>query len=338
MGKVRCLFWNVHNLYPYVPGRHTDSATHWPPTPEAYEAKLAAVADVLRGIPGGVPDLMAFCEVATPKAAGGRDALADLCDELGDQFEHFTGTEGDSRGAACGVVWSADELLEDAGARVLHRVETGYSGPYGRPILESQFVEADSGRVFTLLVNHWTSRRETNSEARRLEAGETLLNLLLQRVSTGQPFCGDPSTLVVVVGDFNDEPFDAALTDLRGLLSPPYAARDRTAVLRRRRMDPAPVLYNAAWRLLGEQQSRCEEIEADWEKPAGTYLLGDTGRGQWRTYDQVLVSAGMLEGPRPVFDDGSLLVHCPRELTTRHGAPASDMMSDHFPVCFALRF
>ena len=338
MGDVRCLFWNVRNLYPYVPDKYTANATHWPPTPEAYKAKLAAVATVLRGVPGGVPEFMAFCEVATPKVADGQDALADLSSALGGPLEHYTGTEGDSPGGTCGVIWNADRLCEDVSARTPHRVATDITGPYGRPILELQFAEADTDRVFTVFVNHWTARREADSEPKRQEAGDTLLNLALQKVCTRQAFCGDPSALVVVVGDFNDEPFDKSLTDPKGLLGQPYAVRDRTAVLRRRPTALAPVLYNAAWGLLGEQQSICKEMAAEWEKPAGTYLFGDIGKGQWRTYDQVLVSAGMLRGPRPVFDDESLLVHCPRELTTRDGAPAADMGSDHFPVCFTLNF
>ncbi len=336
MGDVRCLFWNVQNLYPYVPGRHTPNAAHWPATPEAYEAKLAAVAAVLRSVPGGVPDLMAFCEVATPKVAEGQDALADLCHELGGGREHHTGAEGDSRGSACGIIWTPERLLEDVGARAPHLVETECAGPFGRPILEFQFAEAETKRVFRLFVNHWTSRRETDSEPKRREAGDTLLNLMLRKVRRGQAFCGDPTALVVVVGDFNDEPYDRSLTDPKRLLGQPYAVRDRTAVLRRRPTARAPVLYNAAWRLLGEQQSRGGEIASGREKPAGTYLFGDMGQGQWRTYDQVLVSAGMLEGPRPVFDDASLRVHCPPDLTGPDGAPAASMASDHFPVCFTL--
>jgi len=280
MGEVRCLFWNVHNLYPYMPGKHTANATHWPPTPEAYEAKLAAVADVLRGVPGGVPDLMAFCEVATPRVADGQDVLGDLRGELGHHFGHFTSTEGDSRGAACGVVWNTHRLLEDARARMPHRVETGYSGPYGRPILELQFADAETHQVFTLFVNHWTARGDADSEPKRREAGDTLLLLTLAKVCTGYGFTGDPDAFVVVVGDFNDEPFDASLTDPHGLLGRPYSVRDRTAALGRERTGRAAVLYNAAWRLLGERQSRREEVEADWEKPAGTYLFGDVGTGQ----------------------------------------------------------
>jgi len=96
------------------------------------------------------------------------------------------------------------------------------------------------------------------------------------------------------------------------------------------------VLYNAGWRLLGECQSRGEEIASGREKPAGTYLFGEVREAQWSTCDQVLVSAGMLEGPKPVFDDATLSVHCPPGLVGPDGKP--NMTSDHFPICFALSF
>ncbi|MBM3473600.1 MAG: hypothetical protein FJX75_10060 [Armatimonadetes bacterium] len=176
MGEVRCLFWNVRDLYPHVAGKRTAKAGYWPPTAEAYGGKVADVAGVLRTVPGGVPDLMAFCEVAAPSAAGGRDAVADLRDLLGGNLAHYTGQKGDSRGITCAAMWNTERLRRDAEEPEEHAVRSSSPvGEYGRRILEIGLAEVESGRPFTLFVNHWTSGRGEVADARRRCSGATLL-------------------------------------------------------------------------------------------------------------------------------------------------------------------
>jgi endonuclease/exonuclease/phosphatase family metal-dependent hydrolase len=338
MTTVSCVFWNVHNLYPYLPNKTpTKTENWWPASPAEYAQKVSAVVAVLRGMPGGTPDLMAFCEVACPKKVAGLDAVGDVAKALGPAFAHYTGVEGDQRGITCAVVWNTGRLTEDSSARRLVAVQDDVTGgAYGRPILQVEFGASGSPQPFTLLVNHWTSRREENTEGRRMLAGYHLVRLVQSKVVKGGGYTGDPKALVVAVGDFNDEPYDKSLVDPSGRSGRALVSRDRTAVLRRRPATVAPVLYNAGWRLLGERQTRSEEVASGKEKPAGTYLFGEIGEGQWSTFDQVLVSAGMLEGPVPVFDERALEVYCPPQLVGPDGQ--ADMTSDHFPIRFALNF
>ncbi|MBM3500326.1 MAG: hypothetical protein FJX74_16845 [Armatimonadetes bacterium] len=293
------------------------------------------MASILQGMSGGAPALMAFCEVACPKRVKNIDAAKAVAEALGPQYKHCTATEGDQRGITCAAVWNTSQLDENTAARRLHAViDDVTGGEYGRPILELQLTASGSDRTFTLFVNHWTSRREENTEGRRTLAGAHLVRLTQRKVVKGGDFTGNPKALVLAVGDFNDEPYNPSLVDPSGRSSRPLVVRDRTAVLKRRPATLAPVLYNASWSLLGERQTRTEEIAAGREKPAGTYLFSEVGKGQWNTFDQVLVSAGMLEGDPPVFDDGSLAVYCPFELVNTDGVP--EMTSDHFPIRFAL--
>ena len=334
MPRVRCIWWNVHNLFPFVPGK---TGRRFPPSSDEYERKLRAVADVIRAAPGGIPELVMICEVAYPKFVDDQDALADLACVLGGSREHYTGVSGDSTGITCGAIWDTGALAL-SGKPICHDVvpETRPSA-VGRPILELNFHSLRRGRQFTAYLNHWTSRATDRNGGKRRVAGRALVAMVQRLVMKQRDGKGhDPNALVVAAGDFNYEPFDDSLRDPEQLEAIAIS-RDRTPVLQRGERATYPVLCNPSWRLLGEMQSISAQLASGTEAPAGTFLYGDdVQEGHWSTFDQVLVSAGMLAGPQPVFDEESLVIHHPAGTVGADGEPA--LASDHFPIFFGLDF
>lgn len=123
-----------------------------------------------------------------------------------------------------------------------------------------------------LIPSHWPSRgQEKNARDRRRLA--TDLQVYFQKlVKTATP----NATYVVFCGDFNDEPFDASLTEcLRG-------TRDRSVA-----RSNSDVLYNPFWRLLGERDCHGS---APALSHAGTYFNTQNSDTKWYTFDQFLVS------------------------------------------------
>lgn len=132
---------------------------------------------------------------------------------------------------------------------------------------------------------------------------------------------------VLILGDFNVEPFDAALD--AGLT----ASRAREWVSKGRAL-----LYNPFWRLLGEQQSLQEALQRPRNrKSAGTYWQSSASpMTPWYTMDQFLVSASLLEANGwHLWEDATAIWQEPPLLDEEKGRLHSDF--DHFPIVGALR-
>ena len=326
------------NLFPYV-AEYPKRETWRPRSEEEYIAKLDAIAGALNAMDAaGPPDLLLACEVAAPYKVTGRDAMGDLAERLPGDRGRFVGSAECAerqRGITFGAIWNADVLdrLGDAVPHVVSEAQLGPSSEAGRPVVEATFAEKSGGSRFTVYLNHWTSRMRGHweTEAKRITAAKTLIGLLQRRLIFGGTFEGDPGDLLLAVGDFNDEPFDRSLYRPYDRDEALVFTRDRWSVLTRQPSAYRPLMYNPCWRLLGEREVAGAHPPAA-ATPAGSYLY----REQWTTFDQVLVSSGLLSGVHPVFDETSLRIHCPLELRGGDGGPRGP--SDHYALRFDLCF
>ena len=148
-------------------------------------------------------------------------------------------------------------------------------------ILELTLRHVEVDVSIQILGVHFPSHlHEDQEELRRLFASD--LSDEIQRRRQGLD-----DAYVVVIGDFNDEPFSYAMHHkLRGV-------RERRLV----HCDPdRQLLYNPFWRKLGEHRPALRGASSF--SPAGTHFYGkNVPNGQcWYTYDQILVTGAFLEG------------------------------------------
>lgn len=126
-----------------------------------------------------------------------------------------------------------------------------------------------------------------------------------------------PDVPLVLLGDFNDEPFDPVMDN--ALLS----SRDRKLVSR-----TPHLLYNPFWRHMSCYEHANEEQQFS---DRGTYFHADGQVTQWRTFDQMMFSASLLNG-----NSGWLLdEHATRVVDVPHLAKLLEKKSsvfDHLPI------
>ena len=138
----------------------------------------------------------------------------------------------------------------------------------------------------------------------------------------------------IALGDFNTEPFDELFeTKL-------YAFRDRERSRQKPHYSDPDVrrvrLYNCGWRHLGEKQPHGFDVASDGH--AGTYY--QASKHIWRTYDQLLVTGGLLSEKPPVLDESQLFVRTDTGILSVDGKPRkfefdngiASGLSDHIPI------
>lgn len=149
------------------------------------------------------------------------------------------------------------------------------------------------GDVFNIYVCHWPSRlsraenglgRDELGIAMRIE-----IDLLMYEQGT--------SAKVILMGDFNDEPFNEAIADKL------MASRDMALVIANNSL-----MYNPFWRKLGGLKSYSKECLT--KTPYGTYFYkGARGNTKWHTFDQIIFSSSFVANNNWHLREEATLIH-----------------------------
>ena len=190
-------------------------------------------------------------------------------------------------------------------AGLLRSLKTGFKGKNldGRQVCFRVRTSVAGADAITFFAAHWPSRRESLGEAEREHLGADLA----RKVSGAKGG-------VIVIGDFNDEPFNKSLSDSLQSTRMRETARKRS------------ILYNPFWRLLGER--RPFEAEDDGGLCGGTHRWSGDYGGEWFTLDQMLFSPRFLSPNGWRLREGSIDIVELRGLKT----------GQHFPIMCTLEF
>lgn len=225
-------------------------------------------------------------------------------------YEGFS-RAGRSAFDACVLYRTAALLLLD------HKEIVSFSG--GSTLKVGQRIDfgvADNETLIHIFVSHWPSRLwcdENHIDRHRL--GMQL------RDAVDGIIGADDSAHVIVMGDFNDEPFAKSL---EGHLK---ATRDRALASRRRHL-----MYNPFWRYMVSNVPYSGE-SSELPSYGGSYYYKSGGLTKWHTFDQIIFSSSFLGNSKwHLREDAVRVVDIPfyTELVKD-----DDELFDHMPV-FAL--
>ncbi len=310
-GTMTFAFYNVENLWDPAdadgPGDDDFTprgAMKW--NEERLERKLAGIARAVRGIDGlKGPDLLGICEVEN------RRVLERLVGEFLPEgmYDIAHAESPDERGIDVALLYRPG--VARLRGIAMHRVDLGEGERPTRDIMEATF-EKD-GRIFTVLVNHWPSRRggEAASEPRRRRAAQVAAFIIDSLTAL------DPSSDIVLMGDLNDEPTNASVTDVLDA-----RAWDGSAGFAHRMINTAaPVVASDT---------------------IGSYYY----RNDWETIDQIMLGRGALDSAGITLFESVEKIFAPEYLRDARADPVVRPphhsyirgtlyiggTSDHFPV------
>lgn len=256
--EYRLMFYNVENLFDTEDDPEKDDQEFLPSgdkvwTPDRYQKKLDNIASVVTAIGGGnLPDVIGLCEIENRKVLD--DLLSRTLLKKSD-YRIVHQESPDERGIDVAVLYrssSVKPLYFEA-----LKVDLGQGSRPTRDILYFKaLLKKDTLHFF---VNHWPSRSggEETSAPKRALAAETLKNKVEQLLTV------DPSAIIVMTGDFNDDPLNESLQTVLGAGNP---------------AEPNSRLLNLTLPLQKDQ------------KP-GTLKY----RGKWNYFDQFIVSSALMD-------------------------------------------
>jgi predicted extracellular nuclease len=312
-------WWNLENLFDEenapsdrrsdkVARAIGDDIVGW--TPERRDRKVAQLASVIAQMNAGRgPDLLGVCEVENRFVF---ELLATAVHQLvpARSYSIVHADTADARGIDVAFLYDPALFEVPAGETFFHVVVRRNAT---RDILQVNF-RTHVGRTWTVFGNHWPSRSggQFESAGYRHIAGETLAYFHQRALEVH-----GPTTPVLVMGDFNDEPFDASL------VTHALSTRQRQKVV----AAEIPRLWNLMWPTAGE--------------PEGTFYFDN----QPNVLDQFLVNEHMATPNAALRVDADTVdvLRFPGTFTTGTyrrprpfggmGKPVdTDGYSDHFPI------
>lgn len=167
--------------------------------------------------------------------------------------------------------------------------------------------------TLNVVVSHWLSRLTASEFSSKRHALGIYLRQWLEAFKGNNP----EEKYIVLMGDYNDEPFSQPLAEQL------FATRDRELARRESRF-----FYNPFWRHLGE--SLHSKVVGESESVCGTYFYGSGECTQWYTFDQMIFSSEFLrDGPLALSEELTMIIDTP-ELKRRLKVGRESF--DHLPV------
>lgn len=306
----RVAFYNVENLFDTDddPDKLDEDFTptgkqNW--TEERYQTKLRQIAQVMNGLE--LPGIMGVCEIENKRVL---DALVKHPDLSTHRYGVVTFESPDMRGIDVGLLYQT-ELFDLLSASTVPIEFPTWLEPQGyttRDILQVALRHKVSGSTFHVFTNHWPSRAGgvEASEPRRLWVAAHL------RRAISSVLDDNPLAHILVMGDFNDEPYNRSISYALGTLK-----------VDEKRQIPG-LLYNPFLNINNKEE--------------GSYLYRDN----WNVLDQILYAG--LQTPSTwrmqafgIFAPDWLRFKGKGPNRTYGGTNYYGGYSDHFPVFMDIR-
>jgi predicted extracellular nuclease len=306
-------WWNLENLFDSVNADRPEwlqkklknELKGW--TQTVLNKKLSNLARVINSMNDGHgPDILGVCEVEN------KPVLDKLVARLNPARNYQVAHHDTSDKRAIDVAYVFDANKFTATAQFDYVVQKRNAT---RDIFQVNF-KTQHDNSLVCLGNHWPARSagQYASEPYRIMAAETLSHWM-SRI----PAHTDENCAILVMGDFNDEPFNRSMRE--------YALSTRNSKRVASKRSKKPYLYNCMWDLLADNR--------------GTYHFGS-----WNMLDQFLVnknffgdSARFSFSGAKIFSPASIMKNSKPRRFGRPSGSSHDVggYSDHYPITIEIQ-
>lgn len=177
---------------------------------------------------------------------------------------------------------------------------------------EVNFIISSTGEPMTLYLVHWSSRLyDYEDSPNKIQLGSLL--------RTAVDICRNTKDIkhVIILGDFNDEPFNKSLTDAL------FASRDIALVKK-----SPELLYNPFWRHL--VHSKLHPDNNFDSEGCGTYFYKGDQANRWKTFDQIIFSSDFVRGDSWYLNESKTEIFSDKDFINY--IYSSKSRFDHLPI------
>ncbi|EMN3920344.1 endonuclease/exonuclease/phosphatase family protein [Citrobacter farmeri] len=230
------------------------------------EHKEYVIFTLLRLIEEKNIDVLCLCEVSADDIR----FIFEYVSQFG--FTAYDGTIRDGRKKFDLCVLYKSEVLELTNSEVISKPYVSNNIYAGQ---EVDFIIKSTGEPIVLYLVHWSSRMYDHEDSvKKHLLGTALRDAVFASIEKRN------INNVIILGDFNEEPFNKSLTDVL------CASRDINLVKKTPRL-----LYNPFWRHLVSGRMFPEHKEYEG---CGTYYYKGDEIHRWRTFDQIIFSSSFV--------------------------------------------
>jgi predicted extracellular nuclease len=199
-------FYNVENLYDTINDPAVDDEEFLPAgknkwTGERYAKKLSNLSRVIDTLGGG-PSLLGLCEVEN------EEVLKDLASQpllKSKNYQVVHRHSPDKRGIDVALLYRKGDFQPES----VSSLRVNLPGDSALPTRDILLVAGKlNGQSLYAFINHWPSRRGGEQES----AGKRMAAALVARKAVDSLLKINKDAHIVLMGDFNDQPSDASLT------------------------------------------------------------------------------------------------------------------------------
>lgn len=316
-------WWNFENLFDiesstqrpeWLQKKLKSELAGWNTT--VLNKKLKQLASIISQMnDGNGPDLLGVCEVENKAVL---EKLLIALAFTGRNYGIVHSDTKDARGIDVAYIYDKDLFKKPAKKDIFSHVVLKRNAT--RDIVQVTFqTKSQQKNTFVVIGNHWPSKLggDLESEPYRIIAAETL-SYWLERI---QAKLGK-ETSIIVMGDFNDEPFNRSIAH--------YALGLKDSRKVKSKRSRKPYLYNLMWALQNDS--------------SGSYYYNT-----WSSIDQILVNRPLLrkESPLQLVHNSCQIIKTKEMLKSnkprRFSRPSAgksfdpEGYSDHLPVTMRLK-
>ncbi|WP_368178350.1 hypothetical protein [Aeromonas sp. R7-1] len=183
----------------------------------------------------------------------------------------------------------------------------------GNIVKAAQIVEViniDDSKIFYIYLCHWASRLNGGEEKRNASAS-MVYQSAMDYIQNDKD--------VIILGDFNDNPYDRSLNvNLQ-------ASRCHDAV----RKYPNEFFYNPFWRTIVSEK-KYSHLEPMQAYPSGSHKYKTFQGTIWHSYDQAIVSGSLISGGRWCLNEYETNIISSTDILNDYSS--SKCFIDHLPI------
>jgi hypothetical protein len=288
--KITFAWWN------------TSLSPHSKENQASEEHKNYVIYTLLRLIQEKSVDVLCLCEVSENDIEFIRELFLDT------NFSIYDGAirDGKKKFDLC-IIYKAS-ILTLIESEVISKLQVTRKIHAGQ---EVDFIINETQEPLTLYLVHWSSRMYDYEESPK----KILLGSLLRDAVTSS-IENRHIKNIIILGDFNEEPFNKSLTDAL------YASRDISLV----KKTPG-LLYNPFWRHM--VYHNLHPYSHQYEG-CGTYYYKGDESNHWKTFDQIIFSSSFVRGEQWFLNEAKTEIFYDEEFIKFIYSSKSKF--DHLPV------